>query len=376
MMKQSPYYTPSEIAAIARQIEGIKIYLGGAESAFRSALGHASSQETRAICGNWTADAHNNNVILSDSGMAAATDDSDDDDEEIYGVVFYGDCNSIHQDEDAAVVDNVKNTQTGEANHSSDEKSEMSEELIDFDETVSVDYAAKPCTDDPRSRSTKRGSDNMQLPSDCGTQRSEELLVFGSEINSVGYDLLPSNDNKNDSLQHGGNVTNNPPLRDGHKITSRAASSREDISHDHGITSTKPANSFKSDLTKDTSSNDNDSQDHRNIRQQYSNNNSVRPIETDDNEKLSSLRDKESPSPEIWHSRRSSLDVIKKRTQLKRDKAAASINKKYRRITSFGFDDEVENDGVSKRPKLMFMAAPGMKDKKKKQMTLMGMFKK
>jgi hypothetical protein len=216
----------------------------------------------------------------------------------------------------------------------------------------------------------------MQLPSGGGTQHSEELLVFGSETNSVDYDILPSNDNKNDSLQHQGNVRSNPPLRDGHKITSRAASSRENISHDHDITSTKTANSFKSDLTKDISSYDSGSQDHCNIRQQYSNNNSVRPIETDDNEKLSSLRDKESPSPEIWHSRRSSLDVIKKRTQLKRDKAAASIHEKCRRITSFRFDDEVENDGVSKRPKLMFMAAPGMRDKKKKQMTLMGMFKK
>lgn len=379
IIMHEPYYTPSEILTISRQVEGIKIYLGGAESAFHSALGDAYSRES-AFCGDWSAEAHND-VILPDSEMGESEDDSNEDDEEIYGVVFYGDCNSMYKDGDTAVDEhNVNNDETDGTNHnagssSSDESSEMSEELMDFAETRSVDYAAEPCIDDLRRRSTKRGrhNNNMESPSDDSAQRIAESLVFESEASSVDYASCNSNDSRKDSLEHDGSLTSNFPLRDGHKNTSRTAPSCDSISHYTNNNTT----CSKSDFDHDISTEDNVSQDQCSNRHQYSNNYPMVPIETYDKDKPSSLRNNEPPSTEIWHSRRTSSDVIKKRTQLKRDKAAASIHKQYKRITSFRSNDEMmESNGVAKRPKLMFMAAPGMKDKKKKQMTLMGMFKK
>jgi hypothetical protein len=74
-----------------------------------------------------------------------------------------------------------------------------------------------------------------------------------------------------------------------------------------------------------------------------------------------------------WHSRRTSLDVIKKRMQVKQNRAAASIHAQYQRSKS---ESAPKNECVVTRPKLKFMAAPGVKDKRKKQLTLMGMFQK
>ena len=78
------------------------------------------------------------------------------------------------------------------------------------------------------------------------------------------------------------------------------------------------------------------------------------------------------PSNEVWHSRRSKSDVIASKQSAHKMKMRTKHAKKSLVIT---YITNITEERIS-RPKLKFMAAPGVKDKKKRQTTLMSMFGK
>lgn len=79
------------------------------------------------------------------------------------------------------------------------------------------------------------------------------------------------------------------------------------------------------------------------------------------------------PSNEVWHSRRSKSDVIVSKQRAHKKKMQSKEAKKSAAILNV---TKSANEEKISRPKLKFMAAPGMKDKRKIQTTLMSMFRK
>ena len=298
------YNTPIQIASYARQVDGIKIYLGPIQ---HDAFSGTETDDQQLYCGRWTSD-EVNDVILPGNALSGAEEENYiEEDSEIYGIKFDCDGNPLKRNRIETEqpdklcftkpkrLDDVSNT------NSSDGESNMSEAL-----TVTIgcnDSAQITCKEiNPQSL-----TNHELLESDTGTRNNVDV---NSECDFV---------------------LRQPSRHNEHALIPKAPST----CHNSG-----PLNENKS-----------------------KSNNRRRTI--DNNE----------PDANLWHSRRTSLDVIKRKMQVKRNRAADAINAQYNQVVA-SHDVYSECSNALKRPKLKFMSAPGMKDKRKKQLTLMNMFKK
>ena len=301
-------YNITQISSYARQVDGIKIYLGPLQH------NATAGMEDQLCCSGWKSNGVNgviHGVILPGNTFSSLKEENCIEGEvsEIYGMTFDSDGNLLNRFKDKTEQSDklmypYESTRQGDICNAmfSDGESKTSEALINFEtETVVRSLVVSNHSEQMKCRRMNRHSSSTSQELLESYTRAKCKVAVNSNCNFGSRQLFPHN-------EHNSKVMCN-----------------SDRSGDKG-------NNGR--LTVDC-------------------------IELGANQ---------------WHSRRTSLDVIKRKMQVKRNRAAMSKSQ-YDRVA----DSHVvysESSNSPKRPKLKFMSAPGIKDKRKKQLTLTNLFKK